>query len=136
MSFSAPGQLLVSRSFYEVASRLSSDYASLFTHEGSRSDKHVREHEVHSVIVDFREVRKTACGETSAAEKKDDNWRTVDFASAQGRAKLHEKNQRAQIFDAGAHLVISGYSKSRVEGALNTLAAAGGPGRFIAQPGQ
>ncbi len=49
MSFARPGQLLVSRSFYEVVSCLSRDYLSLFRHEGSRTDKHVREHEVYSV---------------------------------------------------------------------------------------
>src|SRR6185436_8955271 len=49
MSFSNPGQLLVSRSFYEVVSCLSRDYASLFRHEGARTDKHVRDHEVYSV---------------------------------------------------------------------------------------
>ncbi len=50
MSFSRPGQLLVSRSFYEVVSCLSRDYQTLFHHEGSRTDKHVREHEVYSVV--------------------------------------------------------------------------------------
>src|SRR3954469_20137849 len=50
MSFARPGQLLVSRSFYEVVSCLSRDYANLFHHEGSRTDKHVREHEVYSVV--------------------------------------------------------------------------------------
>ena len=49
MSFARPGTLLVSRSFYEVVSCLSRDYASLFRHEGSRTDKHVRDHEVYSV---------------------------------------------------------------------------------------
>jgi class 3 adenylate cyclase len=50
MSFSRPGQLLVSRSFYEVVSCLSRDYANLFRHEGSRTDKHVRAHEVYAVV--------------------------------------------------------------------------------------
>src|SRR3954463_3729545 len=50
MSFSQPGQLLVSRSFYEVVSCLSRDYANLFHHEGARTDKHVREHDVYSVV--------------------------------------------------------------------------------------
>jgi len=49
MSFSQSGQLLVSRSFYEVVSCLSLDYASLFSYVGARTDKHVREHEVYSV---------------------------------------------------------------------------------------
>jgi class 3 adenylate cyclase len=50
MGFAHPGQLLVSRSFYEVVSRLSRDYTKLFTHAGLRTDKHVREHEVYAVI--------------------------------------------------------------------------------------
>src|SRR5260221_865467 len=50
MSFSTPGQLMVSRSFYEVVSCLSRDYANMFHHEGARTDKHVREHDVHSVV--------------------------------------------------------------------------------------
>ena len=50
MSFARPGQLLVSRSFYEVVSCLSRDYAALFRHEGSRTDKHVRAHEVYAVV--------------------------------------------------------------------------------------
>jgi len=50
MSFAQPGQLLVSRSFYEVVSCLSRDYANLFHHEGARTDKHVREHDVYAVV--------------------------------------------------------------------------------------
>ena len=49
MSFAEPGQLMVSRSFYEVVSCLSRDYANMFRHEGARTDKHVREHDVYSV---------------------------------------------------------------------------------------
>src|SRR5467141_645838 len=49
MSFAETGQLLVSRSFYEVVSCLSADYAKLFGYVGARTDKHVREHEVYSV---------------------------------------------------------------------------------------
>src|SRR5688500_8451879 len=66
MSFSRPGQLLVSRSFYEVVSCLSRDYVKLFRHEGSRTDKHVREHEVYSVI-----------GASSARRPADTVTRTV-----------------------------------------------------------
>src|ERR671931_1976469 len=50
MSFAGPGQLLVSRSFFEVVSCISRDYANLFLHEGARTDKHVREHDVYSVV--------------------------------------------------------------------------------------
>src|SRR3954469_6105979 len=60
MSFADPGQLLVSRSFYEVVSCLSRDYMNLFRHEGSRTDKHVREHEVYSVVGDAPAARRVA----------------------------------------------------------------------------
>jgi Adenylate and Guanylate cyclase catalytic domain len=49
MSFAQPGQALVSRSYYEVVSRLSDDYSKLFHYEGSHTDKHVRAHEVYEV---------------------------------------------------------------------------------------
>jgi class 3 adenylate cyclase len=49
MSFSQPGQVLISRSYFEVVSRLSAEYSKLFRYEGARTDKHVREHEVYGV---------------------------------------------------------------------------------------
>jgi len=49
MSFGEPGVILVSRSYYEVVSRLSEEYALLFEYEGMRTDKHVREHEIYTV---------------------------------------------------------------------------------------
>jgi class 3 adenylate cyclase len=49
MSFAAPNQILVSRSYYEVVSRLAPDYARLFQYVGLHRDKHVREHEVYEV---------------------------------------------------------------------------------------
>src|SRR5580765_4028247 len=70
MSFSTPGQLLVSRSFYEVVSCLSRDYLKLFRHEGSRTDKHVRDHEVYSVVggaPDTRRVSQAASQVTQTA---------------------------------------------------------------------
>jgi class 3 adenylate cyclase len=49
MTFAKPGQVLVSRSYYEVVSRLSEESSKLFSYEGARTDKHVREHEVYAV---------------------------------------------------------------------------------------
>jgi hypothetical protein len=39
----------VSRSYYEVVSRLSEESSKLFSYEGARTDKHIREHEVYAV---------------------------------------------------------------------------------------
>ena len=49
MSFSEPGKIMVSRSYFEVVSRLSNDYAKLFIFDGIRTDKHVREHSVYTI---------------------------------------------------------------------------------------
>src|SRR2546426_7963998 len=73
MSFARPGQLLVSRSFYEVVSCLSRDYLNLFRHEGSRTDKHVREHEVYSVVGGTPSTRRVAHTE-SQVQARDGGW--------------------------------------------------------------
>jgi class 3 adenylate cyclase len=49
MSFAAPNQILASRSFFEVASSLSDEYQRLFSYEGVRTDKHVKEHSVYAL---------------------------------------------------------------------------------------
>ncbi len=49
MSFAQPGQLLVSRSYYEVISCLTQEYAKLFVYQGILSDKHIREHGIYAV---------------------------------------------------------------------------------------
>lgn len=49
MGFAKAGQILVSRSYYEIVSHISEGYTQLFSYEGSRTDKHVREHEIYSV---------------------------------------------------------------------------------------
>jgi class 3 adenylate cyclase len=49
MSFAGDNQILVSRSFYEVASSLSEGYAELFKFEGVHTDKHVREHTLYEL---------------------------------------------------------------------------------------
>jgi class 3 adenylate cyclase len=49
MSFAEPGQLMVSRSYYDIVSCLSQEYAKLFQYQGARADKHVREHDIYAV---------------------------------------------------------------------------------------
>ncbi len=49
MSFAEPGQLFVSRSYFEVISCLSQEYAKLFSDEGIHADKHIRKHRIYAV---------------------------------------------------------------------------------------
>lgn len=49
MNFAKPNQILVSRSYYEVTSRLTQEISQMFDYSGVKQDKHVREHEIYSV---------------------------------------------------------------------------------------
>lgn len=49
MDFAKPNQVLVSRAYYDVVSRIADDTAGLFRHLGVHADKHGREHEVYAV---------------------------------------------------------------------------------------
>lgn len=77
MSFSEPGQVMVSHSFYDIISRLSRDYAQLFVYEGTRHDKHVRAHAVYrfgptgeneSLTEKLRERARARCADTLVAQ--------------------------------------------------------------------
>jgi class 3 adenylate cyclase len=63
MSFAGENQVLVSRSFFEVVSCLSEDYQRLFRYEGSKKDKHVREHLVYQLVPPGQEFVAPPAGE-------------------------------------------------------------------------
>ncbi len=61
MSFAWPGTVVASRAFHDFAVRISDTFESLFHFEGSRTDKHVRDHDVYTVRDDddvFEAVRR------------------------------------------------------------------------------
>jgi hypothetical protein len=63
--------VLVSRSYHEVVTRLSQEYEQLFAYQGSRTDKHVREHEIYEVSAPVELVQELAArrkSERSARE--------------------------------------------------------------------
>jgi TonB family protein len=49
VGFAQPGQIVVSRSFHDMVSRISDDHGRIFRHEGLRTDKNARDHEIYSV---------------------------------------------------------------------------------------
>ena len=69
MGFADPGQILVSRSYYDAVSRLSQEYAGMFHYQGSRTDKHVREHEVYAIGYpgDFSSTQRSLAKQTRHA---------------------------------------------------------------------
>ena len=64
MSFAKPNQILVSRSDYDVTSRLTQEISQMFDYSGLKHDKHVREHEVYAV----RLLKETITTETNTAQ--------------------------------------------------------------------
>lgn len=113
MSFAGEGQLLVSRTFFEVMSLLSKDYAALFRQEQSRTDKHDRAHDLYAVTDAVRVGRRVQ--ETQARQ------RTQRHAVA----PVLEDNTPAQVFDAGTHLIVSAYSQAKAQDTVTKLTAQG-----------
>jgi class 3 adenylate cyclase len=112
MSFADQGQLLVSRSFFEVVSLLSTDYAQLFRHEQSRTDKHDRAHDLYAVTDAVRVGRRVQEAQLRLKSKR------------RSAPQAHEAGP-AQTFDAGTHFIVSGYSQASVREAVKKLARQG-----------
>jgi class 3 adenylate cyclase len=112
MGFAAQGQVLVSRSFYEVVSLLTKDYSELFRKEDSRTDKHDRAHELYAVTDAVRVGRRV--------QEAQSRLRTHRRATPQV-----EDNSPAQVFDAGSHFIVSAYSQAMVQEAVMKLAENG-----------
>ena len=84
MSFAEPNQILVSRSYFEITSRLSQEISQLFDYSGIKQDKHVREHEVYSVRLqkdifhsNGRSALPSSSEQTNIVFAKPLNWKYV-----------------------------------------------------------
>lgn len=130
MNFAQPGQLLVSRPFFEVASRLTKEYAALFKSEGARDDKHHRAHEVYSVISEAHSSLRASETEVLMRTRRDFVARVVREVLPEAEPEVEAidpelARQEASIFDAGSNMIISGYTEASVNKALADLAAQG-----------
>jgi len=114
MSFAEAGQVLVSRSFFEVMSLLAADYAALFRQEKSRTDKHNRAHDLYAVTDAVRVGRRVQ--EAQARLRR----------SQRRAAPVAEDDAPAQVFDAGTHYIVSARSQAKVQEAIRKFAAQGG----------
>ncbi|MBI3716406.1 MAG: PEGA domain-containing protein [Betaproteobacteria bacterium] len=94
MSFAKPGQIVVSRSFFDVVSVISDEYGKLFKYEGSRTDKHVREHEIYVV------------GESAAAFKQAKDGMVDRAASTSPRTPAPAREAAAESTSGGGLLEI------------------------------
>ena len=120
MSFANAGELLVSRSFYEVVLLLSGEYSTMFHAKTSQTDKHNRVHEIYAVSQAVRVGRRVA--EAQARLR------------AQRRPAPAAAPQRATVSDAGMHFIVSGTTRESVETELSRFAAEGA--KVISPPTQ
>src|SRR4051812_27117681 len=121
MSFADKGQLLVSRSFYEVVLLLSGDYSTLFQPLGARSDKHNRAHELYSVSQAVRVGRRVAEAQARQRAKR----------KAPGAPAPHVG---VTVSDAGPHFIVAGPSAQALQPVLDALAKKGH--KLLAAPSQ
>ena len=112
MSFAADGQLLVSRSFYDVVKHLSHEYADLFREQTPVADKHGRYHEIYAVSEAVRVGRRVA--RTHAR-----------FKQERRAAPAPTDASPPKVFDAGTHFVVSGFSEAAVRETLRKLESNG-----------
>lgn len=91
------GQVLASRAYRDMVSRLSADHAALFDIAALRTDAQRREHELFQ----------------------------VRFAVQTRPAPARGAQEAASVFDAGPHLIVSGHERAAVQRALDALAVKG-----------
>jgi class 3 adenylate cyclase len=113
MTFAEPGQILVSRSYYDIIARLSEDYANLFHYEGARTDKHVREHEVYAVGAAPRRLRSRTLPPSRPQAAAFAGFRPDKLAAALAvDAKLLIVAPLAFVFIVGSAFAVRSYRKN------------------------
>lgn len=70
MGFAQPNQLLVSRTYYDVVSCLSSEIHDMFAYLGIHNDKHVREHALYEVLQPGTKAMQDAVAASAATPKE------------------------------------------------------------------
>jgi hypothetical protein len=113
MTFAQPGQILVSRSYYDIIARLSEDYANLFHYEGARTDKHVREHEVYAVGAAPRRLRSRTLPPSRPPAASFADFRLGKLAAALAvDGKLLIVAPLAFVFIVGSAFAVRSYRKN------------------------
>jgi|GEM_PF-2347183 len=118
MSFAAPDQVAVSRSYFDVVSVISDEYASLFASAGVRADKHLREHEIYMVgesttAFDLIQARVTKRYPNVIKAKAVTGQHSALTAAAVNTALLEALNRLQLSLTAGSSKSPSGSSRAR-----------------------
>ena len=102
MSFADEGEILVSRSYYEVVARLREGNEQMFRGLGVRTDKHVREHQLYTLLLPG--MTTTAAKSADGAATADAPPKPVREAPPRGGDKPPLAIDAAALADLGARL--------------------------------
>jgi class 3 adenylate cyclase/outer membrane biosynthesis protein TonB len=140
-SFARPGQIVVSRSYYDVVSNLASEYAKLFHYEGSRTDKHVREHEIYVVGHHEGALQKAKDGMKDRASSTTPNQRKASATGASTvtlsmPAFVQDKKKLTMVAGglAGLVLILGILVATKPKTAAETTVAASPPPPVVVAP--
>lgn len=92
MGFAEPGQILSSHSYYEALARSASPHLDMFHYRGSRTDRHVREHEIYVIAEP---------GETTVKQVQ----MSTEIPAGRDAAKPHDL-QRRSLYLGGLAIVL------------------------------
>jgi hypothetical protein len=134
MSFATPGQVLVSRSYYEVVSRMSDEYGPLFHYEGARTDKHVREHEVYAAQAGVPLKRRAARRKETSPSRGQPMLERVTGSASQLANGLRHSPRVSTALAVAAMLVVAGGIRSQREPAVPVAAPAAPPPQVAVTP--
>lgn len=116
MAFADADQILVSRSYFDAVSRLSPQYTGMFSYQGSRTDKHVREHEVYAIghlgektaeliATNLHEIQKVGLPERLSASIRE-GWNALALgcnnATGSLKSRFAQADSRQRALYAGA----------------------------------
>lgn len=106
MSFAQPGEVLVSRSYYEVVSHLSQEYALLFEPQDARADKHGSKHEVYLVGSAGKDIKLWAGGNKVKVRSEAASQATDSVAAASTQTIRPKTGSGTKILYAGVSLAV------------------------------
>ena len=123
MDFAKGGQILASRSFYDVVSRVSNESQRLFKYQGVHKDKHRREHEIYEVTGGGNEPPP----EEQAREKTEEEIRAERLEKMKARLEAAAKAEaEARAAEAARErLREAGEEELRKKAEARSLAARG-----------
>lgn len=122
MGFAKGDQILVSRSFHDVVSRLSNEQYGLFKYQGIHKDKHRREHEIYEVAGGGKSVREEKREEKSEEEIKAERLEKMK-ARLEAAARADAESNAAKLAQEKAREALEAEMRKKAEARIAAVKA-------------